>query len=307
MGEMLSKRIALVLLLCLVGTTGFSLYVYSERSLALSQLEKERESQEYWQAHYASLNSSYSSLREQLENVTAEIKIQEEEKEALNQTYNFLLNSYTTLESNHTSLSANYSSLQQNYTALSGGYLALLDERQILLQNLTETIKERDAWVSAYVTLNATHSVLLQNYTEGLEEIDRLNEKIAQLEGELNFTNFNTLNDLEAWLAQDNTSEHAYIPDEYDCDDFAYDLMASAFRSGYKMGTVAVYYANNLTYVVISGEQYYKVPLAYTVGNGYNYYVFGNHMVNIAYVGDTGWVLIEPQTDQVFPLNTYEL
>jgi predicted nuclease with TOPRIM domain len=306
MGEMLSKRIAFVLLLCLVGTTGFSLYIYSERSLTLSQLEEERESQEYWQAHYAALNSSYSSLKEQLENVTAEIKIQEEEKEALNQTYNFLLKSYTTLESNYTSLSAN-SSLQQNYTALSGGYLALLDERQILQQNLTETIKERDAWVSAYETLNATHAILFQNYTACLEEIGRLNQRIAQLEGELNFADFNTLNDLEVWLAQDNTSEHAYIPDEYDCDDFAYDLMASAFRAEYKMGTVAVYYTSNLTYVVISEEYYYKVPLAYTVGGSYMYYIFGNHMVNIAYVGDTGWVLIEPQTDQVFPLNTYEL
>ena len=300
MSGTLSKKISLILLLCLLGTTGFSIYDYSERSLALSQLKEEEESRQYWQSQYASLNSSYSSLREELENVTAE-------KEALNQNYALLLSNYTSLESNYTSLSANYSSLQQNYTALSGGYTTLLNEKNILLQNLTEAVEERDAWVLAFEALNSTHTILLQNYTESLGEIDRLNQRIAQLEGELNFTNFDTLNDLEVWLAQDNTSEHAYIPDEYDCDDFAYDLMTSAFKSGYKMGTVAVYYTDNLTYVVISEEYYYKVPLAYTVGDSYKYYTFGNHMVNIAYVGDTGWVLIEPQTDQVFPLNTYEL
>jgi hypothetical protein len=289
----MDKKISLILLLCLVGTTGFSLYVYSERSLLLSQLKTETESRQYWQSQYTGLNDSYSSLGKQLENVTAEMELQEEEKEALSQ--------------NYTSLSANYSSLQQNYTALSGGYLSLLDERKVLLQNLTEAIKERDAWVLAYETLNVTHAALLQNYTAGLEEINRLNERIDQLEGELSFINFNTLTDLEVWLAQDNTSEHTYIPDKYDCDDFAYDLMTSAFKSGYKMGTVAVYYADNLTYVVIKGEYYYKVPLAYMVGDPYKYYTFGNHMVNLAYTGDTGWVLIEPQTDQVYPLNTYEL
>ena len=192
-------------------------------------------------------------------------------------------------------------------------YLVLMGERDSLLLNLTETIEEVETWISAYETLNNaylslnnTHTSLLQNYTIALDEIDNLNQRIAQLEGELNFTDFSSLTELEQWLVQDDTDEHEYILDDYDCDDFAYDLMVSAFKSGYKMGTVAVYYGDDLDYVVIDNYTYYNVTLAYAPA-GSDYYLFGNHMVNIAYVGDTGWVLIDPQTDWYVSLGTHEL
>lgn len=309
----MNNKIGLILLLCLVGTAGFSVYSYSERSTVLSQLEGERGEGEYWQSQYESLNDSYFSLSDFSSLLQENYSTLQSEKEILE-------GQYEDLNHNYTSLSEDYSSLQGNYTSLVEEYLVLMDERGSILLNLTETIEEMETWISSYETLNNTYlslnntytsllqnyTSLLQNYTEALDEIDDLIQRIAQLEGELNFTDFSSLTDLEQWLAQDNINEHEYIPDEYDCDDFAYDLMVSAFKSGYKMGTVAVYYGNDLDYVTIDNCTYYNATLAYAP-EGSNYYLFGNHMVNIANVGDTGWVLIEPQTDSVYPLGTDEL
>ena len=44
---------------------------------------------------------------------------------------------------------------------------------------------------------------------------------------------FRSVEELEYWLFQDKTNHHTYIINQYDCDDFAYDLVQNAIYDGY--------------------------------------------------------------------------
>lgn len=46
---------------------------------------------------------------------------------------------------------------------------------------------------------------------------------------------FNSVAELELFLLLDKTDQHEYIPETYDCDDFAIDLMLAAEAQGYRM------------------------------------------------------------------------
>jgi len=145
----------------------------------------------------------------------------------------------------------------------------------------------------------------LEMYLETLSsDVKSLEERFAEIESELNFTNFQTLKELKDWLEKDGTDKHVYIPGEYDCEDFAFNLMINAFKSRKIVGTVIVHYSDTIPYIERSDGTYWKVHRAYSIQP---YHIFGSHMMNIAYVETRGWVLIEPQTDQVLPLDTYEL
>jgi len=153
-------------------------------------------------------------------------------------------------------------------------------------------------------TVNGSLRNVENAVTKVKADINTLNTRLAELEERLNFTTFKTLTELTEWLKWDNTSAYEYIPRTFDCDDFAFTLMVHAFSSGYKMGTAIVYLSDTLWYIYYGGEYYWKAPLSYHTSG---YWIFGNHMANLAYVETIGWVLIEPQTDAVYPLDTYEL
>jgi hypothetical protein len=76
---------------------------------------------------------------------------------------------------------------------------------------------------------------------------------------------FQSLDELKAWLAKDKTNEHEYIPTLYDCDDFALDLVKDALDDGY---------------------QIFAVPLL-------------NHIFCCAFIGNDIYY-IEPRTDDVW-------
>ena len=77
---------------------------------------------------------------------------------------------------------------------------------------------------------------------------------------------FSSKQELVAWLAQDDTDSHEYIPDTFDCDDFALTLQQHALGDGY----------------IISCE----------------YVPEDDHMLNTAIIGNFGYK-IEPQMDEV--------
>lgn len=79
---------------------------------------------------------------------------------------------------------------------------------------------------------------------------------------------FESKSELESWLAEDDTDSYTYIPDTFDCDDFAMTLQKHALDDGY----------------IISCEY---VP-------GY----YWAHMLNTAIIGNSLYK-IEPQTDEV--------
>ena len=53
---------------------------------------------------------------------------------------------------------------------------------------------------------------------------------------------FESLSDLSFWLRNNPVSEHEYIPEEYDCDDFVIDLIIDAAEDGYLMGLYTIHH-----------------------------------------------------------------
>lgn len=219
------------------------------------------------------------------------------------------------LEEANTNLLDNYSSLINSFNSLSANYSIILSEKLMLSRLLENVTTQKDLLIQNYTALLEDYDSLSENLSLAHEQIEYLNNTIEQLETQIsklknssNLTYFKNLSELNDWLAQDNTSDYTWVEESFDCDDFAEALMISAFKSGYKIETTNVYYTQNLTYIYANGTYYWGVPRTFWVETaGYDYHVFGNHMVNLAYVEDTGWVLIEPQTDEIFILNTHEL
>jgi hypothetical protein len=83
---------------------------------------------------------------------------------------------------------------------------------------------------------------------------------------------FKSLSELQSWLAEDDTDSYAYIPVEFDCEDFAMMLQRNSLNDGY----------------IIS------VELVDTNWDGYI-----DHAMNTAIIGNSIY-LIEPQTDGVW-------
>lgn len=80
---------------------------------------------------------------------------------------------------------------------------------------------------------------------------------------------FETLEELEAWLAQDNTDKLMPSHPDFDCDDFAYALQRHAARDGYFISTEIIRQKGR------------------------------NHMINSALISDEIY-FIEPATDEVW-------
>ncbi len=103
-------------------------------------------------------------------------------------------------------------------------------------------------------------------------ELDEVNATLAEEKGKIGAAkelhNFSTLEELEQFLAQDDTDSHEYIKNDFDCDDFAHDLQEHAFERGYIM---------NCQILPIGGLR---------------------HMMNMAIAGNKIYY-IEPTTDEI--------
>jgi hypothetical protein len=215
---------------------------------------------------------------------------------------NLVADQYEDLQNNHSSLNDIYSLLLQNHSEL-------MEEKLNSNQTYQVLLNEHLSLEETYLSLLEEKDSLLINLNESLIRLEEANNALAQKN---NYSDFERLVDLESWLHFDNTSDNEYVADSYDCDDFAIDLMVSAFNSGYIIGTTPAYITSDLEWIEVNGT-YYKVSISYHIESNYkgldndDYYVFGNHMANLAYVTDRGWVLIEPSMDWVFPLETHEL
>ena len=208
------------------------------------------------------------------------------------------------LENSVTNLQSDLSQSETRIAALNSTMQIIESLLGGVQENLTLTQSDLASLSSVVSGITNVTTRLQENITEFTQSLSDLNTRLAELEERLHFKNFQTMAELQDWLGEDNTSEYEYIPEVFDCDDFAFTLMVHGFTSGYKVGTVAVYYADTLWYIYYGGEYYWKVPLPWFAAG---YWMFGNHMCNLSFVESSGWVLIEPQTDEVFPLNTYEL
>ena len=76
---------------------------------------------------------------------------------------------------------------------------------------------------------------------------------------------FDTVYELQEWLYNNDISERQYIPDTYDCDNFAVDLVREARADGYEIFICAT----------------------------------DDHMFNMCEIRGL-WYIIEPQTDEIW-------
>lgn len=199
------------------------------------------------------------------------------------------------LTENHSTLLTDYQNLTTAYSTIHNDH-SLLNETYIDLQNSHNLLEAN------YSALMDNHDSVMENLTKALLEIEHLTDMY-------NFTHFSNISSLNAWLSQDTTDQNTYVPVSYDCDDFALSLMLAAFKSNYQMTTITVYYSDELLHVNQTEGTYFLVPQSWAIVLPFDagYHVFGNHIANLTYVQEIGWVLIEPQTDEVYPLGTHEL
>ena len=105
----------------------------------------------------------------------------------------------------------------------------------------------------------------LLSLKQELEELSRQFENTQQEEKQTGLRHFNSLDELQAWLAEDDTNQMEYC-EEFNCIDFALQLQERALADGYILSTEVL-------------------PVAY-------------HWANIAVIGDVYYV-IEPQDDRI--------
>jgi len=116
-------------------------------------------------------------------------------------------------------------------------------------------------------------------YQHPVRYVDREVVKEVLVEKPVELRQFTSLEELEAWLAEDDTDEYVYLfagkdgvcqpSDKYDCDDYAFQLQQRAASSGFLI---------SVTIIKKQGEL---------------------HMINLACIGNSIYY-IEPQSDKAW-------
>jgi len=113
--------------------------------------------------------------------------------------------------------------------------------------------------------LNEAKQELAQTQTkvESLsQELEVAQQRLASYKGNEYPREFSSVMALREWLRHDKTNEMAYIPNKFDCDDFAYTLMCNALRDGYLMSTEIVEMGGNITHMLCTtpiGNTIYQI------------------------------------------------
>lgn len=117
----------------------------------------------------------------------------------------------------------------------------------------------------------------LNNHILIAKKLETKNEQLTETIGALNIANaeiedlkdnrpgrqFLSLDELEVWLDKNQVDKNKLIPRDYDCDDFAFDLMEDAFRDGYRIGLFAVDHpleGHLANLAIIGNDVYYIEP-----------------------------------------------
>jgi len=190
-------------------------------------------------------------------------------------------------------------------------------QTESLTQDVTDINNQIDSMTADIADLydtsnelyNATidlYNATIENQREILWLWQNITEIMNQLSQEIGY--WQSLRELEDWLAYDTTDQNEYIPTVYDCDDFATDLARNALKIDrliYPIPVTTDLYYNS--YWLSRG--YYMVPSEWIERLYFEDwdYIIGNHMVDLTYCQDVGWVAIEPQTDEIAVLGRHEL
>jgi len=119
------------------------------------------------------------------------------------------------------------------------------------------TAKLRDS----IIKLEETKLALSHTNFALIEAKDTLSQERTEILAPRELRNFSSVEELELFLAEDNTNEHEYIRSDFDCDDFALMLQHNALEKGYIMNCQTLFTAHVLNMVIIDNEIYYIEPM----------------------------------------------
>lgn len=226
--------------------------------------------------------------------------------------YNFV--QYSDIQAKNTTISSQATLIQTQQNTMTSLSNDLNSTRATLNQKLSEiaTLNLRIADMQTQIETYRNTVDLLQAQVESLNsEVSTLNGQITNLQSKIdalsNPRDFKSTEELLDFLDRDNTDEQRYIPDTHDCDDFARDLQIAAFREGFKMYIVPVHEGVLWHRDFYDGTYYLVTYYAVWYGNYEEYWLFGDHTMNLCWINNIGWVLVEPQNDGIYILYQTEL
>jgi len=197
--------------------------------------------------------------------------------QTLNDTHHILINDYTQLNQTHQILIVEYNNLNTSYQVLSLNYNNVTESHQILAHNYTDLKQDHSELSSNYTTLEQDYNELSTRYASLLSDYNALSEAF---DNPLSYEEIPSTDELEQWLATDETDEIQYSKPNFVCGDFAVMLSLHAKTEQWDIGVVAVFGHTE------SDESF-------------------AHAFN-AMICEEGLVYVEPQTDEVWSYENHE-
>lgn len=203
------------------------------------------------------------------------------------------------------------------------GSLQLLDRwTRSQMTSIRQSITNLDNSLSELIVNNTDRIISLSNSTQ--RELKTLNDTltnqsqtIADIQANLTAVwielakkagYWESIAELQNWLTNDTTDQQPWIPETHDCDDFAVELASNALDYNRLVYPIPILYDDVYFSTLYPGYYftYYGNFDFIEFPNHYNWLV-ANHMVDLTYCKDVGWIIIEPQTDALAELGRHEL
>ncbi len=188
--------------------------------------------------------------------------------------YDDLQGQYDGLQDDYDNLNEDYDSLNETFNDLEGNFTQLLEK----YANLTDLY---DALLEQYDELDTTYDELVASYNSLFADYETLREAF---EDPLESPETPSYSEFKDWLDVDNTDQHEYVDDVWECGDFGAMLMTRAKEMNWRVRCVIMFYS-------------YEGELGY--GNILSLYGSGGHVLNLIECEDGIWY-IEPQTDEMW-------
>ncbi|MEM0314165.1 MAG: hypothetical protein QXQ41_06430 [Candidatus Bathyarchaeia archaeon] len=210
-----------------------------------------------------------------------------------------LRSGYSALEGTYAEIKLKLANLTWDYEGLRGEHALLMEKYARLNASYTDLMAEYESSLEAYNELKMEHDLLMQNYSLIKSEYARLNASYIDLEAHFErlqetLENINgsytllrrvlyepltnktvpKIEELKAWLMEDDVDKIKYAYPDFVCGDYAVMLAYHAKLKGWDMGVVVVvgYYPDRREF---------------------------NHAFNAIKCRE-GLVYVEPQTDSVW-------
>jgi len=137
-----------------------------------------------------------------------------------------------------------------------GGFLLILLVAVLIFSGSTiEALRQHEVELEQdQIELGQEYISLQQRYGELEAELAK--ERMRVIAGR-ELHNFESLDELNEFLAEDKTNEHPYTRGVFDCDDFALMLQRNALEKGYLMNCQMLFREHMLNMTIAGDTVYY--------------------------------------------------